>query len=486
MRRQPYVGIARPPFIDRERPEPLQYGRTRFRPDDAPPPSPSAGQLQLFGWLFYTWNLSNPADYGSIVSSWMKKGWSWQVWRTALEARITARGGVIGDELIDGAGAQAGLFQVRKQAVLELGSMMDLLVLGHSPPAAHIQWIKANSTAPNGTKVLSGMHDFESIGQAPHWNTASAINAMRIPFRQHVMVPDPLSGCAGNGLAAYGCPVVDKYEIQDSNGSPGGEVGDLCTGSPTWPDGYVACPHTPAHAGLPPDAIPGTKHSWDIDIVLATQASGSASQLYSDIEQALSIWLAGEGAGQPGYVYGTGSGCILDGTVWDNWRTSPFKGSASVNYPAHVTASLLPYQAAWRFLPEHVRIYFPQGFPACWGNAPDSLDVYAPGDLRGRFVEHFFRSSDGSTARTWADISAGITRCASNGVRIVLGINTDAAVTAHWAMTTGGAIPAVHGTWAQVKSLVAQLDGWDYVYAPAVAAYTGGAILWQDGWRVPS
>ncbi len=405
----------------------------------ADPNPPGRGDvLNLLALLWATWDQGDPTDYTALVSSSTKKGFNWAVWEQALTLRILNRGGTPGDEIFE----SGGFVHFEGEAVLDLASMFDVVVLGHWLPPGMCAEIKSRSTAPGGTAVLF-WSDFESVNQKRPYT----------PEQNEVFLQGRANGLTSIGAVpnVYGCTGIDKFET-----------------SPR-PPGSVACFHDPLEAGLPLEASVQTSHGWDVNIDMG------AGDLESHVEVA---WV------EPTDVWGT----AFDGYMFDNLLEFPFKGSASNDYPAGWTAV---YRAGWiAFLSDMRTLHAIQlghvdAAARVWCNGPLGDTVYSEAQQRGRYVEHFFRTVS-ATAKEWPEIEANLKAIKDNGTQIVIAGNGTVGQTNFWAETSGGQVPSVNGQWTQIVNTIRNEDIAGKVYVAACQTLASAHIFWQAGFRVPT
>jgi len=416
------------------------------------PLPPAQGEVKLMALLWATWD-QGTGDPATLSSSFSRKGHNWPIWEDAIKTRIVARGGNLGVELVQNATS----FQVNGEACIDLASMFDLVVLGHWWPKAMVDSIKSRSTAPGGTLVLL-WGDFESQNQ-------------KLPFptlRQPVWTAAkgfPISS-AGDVQNAYGCRTIDKFETSDP--SPG----------------KIACNHDPLESGLPSEASLQTAHTWDIDIYGLTdngQEDGQTVEGYI-----FDGYFSALGFPQ-GYFDLATFKFAIDGFIWDNLLEFPFAGSASNAYRSGWTGD---YNAGWKAFVRTFRNFTNSGnawrseIESTWANGPIGVGVYSIADIRGRYVEHFFRQ--GSSAKTFAQIAADLDAMRSTGVHAVLAANGTVGQTNIWAETAAGPNPIVNGTWAQIVAELKAHDIVDRVYVAACQQLAVGHTFWQAGFRAPT
>lgn len=485
--------------IQRRRPAPLLRAPV-LNPAAIKTGSGADRKIMLAGFLTYTYNQANEDDWSNsgptrIESSFSIKGLNWSIWEDALTTRINARGGTPEDEIIH----SGSLVQFRGEAVFDLASMMDLVILAHQPPPAHVREIKARSTAPNGTKVVFGFFNYESINQGPSWQAKT--DEWRDLLRQHPLAGAPTSGCDSDGLNAYDCTVIDQFEKFDSNGTPGGQWPDLCVPGASWPANYIACPHDAGrHAGLPANAIPGVVHSWDVDLDSLTAGATDNRNIEDMLTFLDDIYDLPESGG---FGYSTAGPAAryhpwtIDGMLVDNLKTTPFKGTSTLDYPSGYTTK---YKPAWDlFLQtwadwQAQELTLPGGpYPSRWAsgddwglwcNYSDEVTNFTPTQIRNRFSEFFFVSG-GSSPRTWTEIAEGIERIAANGIRVIMGSIGSFASQQAWSTTTGGVTPGVHGTWASIYNKIKEVEAFDQIFAQAIRQSSTAYVYWQEGWREP-
>lgn len=446
----------------------------------APPVgSPAVGgpeRIKLWGFLFYTWDPSDPTDFDSIVCSPFEKGYNWAQWYAALSARIAARGGVIGDEIV----IAGNYVTLKKEAALDAASMLQVCVLGHSPPWQHVQAIKARSYV--GTRVLTGLHNLESCAQSTEWNPV--LEPERLVSRAYALTGKATSGCGADGLNCYDCTAIDKYEKRGSCGGyvpPRADATSLCSANacgvgapPLYAAGAVGCPHTPAHAGLPANADVGGKHTWDCDVRVGAYHAALADAILDSFD-----------------TYYTQAGRhVLDGGLFDNHGEDPYDGDATVTFPDAYTTAL--YRLGWTDWDAHLaaqllaRGAVPDPAWWYWANCTDSTTVYPASQIRNRWNEFFFVLG-GVSARPWAGaggIEEALTRARQEGLRLVLGATGTFAGQAYWMTTSGSSYPVVYGDWAGVYTKVKALGAWDNIYVQAIRCTDGGYACWQEGWEV--
>lgn len=406
---------------------------------------PDTRLLRLLGLIWATFNQAAPGDFSQLVTSQTKKGWNWAIWEQALTARILARGGNPATEIVH----TGDLVHFRGEAVIDLASMFDTVVLGHWLSPEMCAAIKGRSTAPRGTRILFWA-DWESINQKRAW-TPQAFEIF-LQLRPHAML-----AAASN---TYGDFCIDKYEAEDQTG------------------GKVACPHTPAHAGLPNEAAVDTRHGWDIDLDAVTEGGDPDSRtleavLETAYAEALSVWEPGNRA---------------DGYMFDNLLEFPFKGQATNNYPAGWTAK---YRAGWTAflttLPVLLGSALDHTDPAerVWANGPLGITNYPSALIRHRYIEHFFRTAV-LGPKSWAEISQDLADVAARNTSIVIAGNGIIGQTHYWAETAGGPNPPVNGTWKQIVDRCRELDlRGDRVLVACCQTLSQAHIFWNPGFRVP-
>lgn len=412
-----------------------------------------------------------------MVGTAVAKGWLWQVWWNAIEARILARGGTVSEELVD----EGSAIRCKGEALLDLASMCDVVVLGHDPPFEHIAAIKARSTAPGGTKVILGFHNFESINQAVQWQ--AKWNGIRDILKPYMVRGSAGSGCDFSSVNAYGWDGIDQFERNDSRGIPGQSVADLCADNPTWPPGYISIPPTDA-------TNPETKHSWDVDVYRYSNSGDPASARLAAFWASMAA-VADAPAASAGY--GPTRPWGFDGWLFDNLKGNPYKGESTLDYPAAYPGQ---YPDGWRAFLESFGLYFDSGAGAggfeetdmaLWANYGSSVSTYTRTQIRNRFSEHAFRTGPtGASPVDWEDIDANLTLQAQHGHRVVLGQVGTVGLAAYWYTTTGGANPNQHGDWARLVARARELEIADLVYPQAFRTVSGSYIAFQEGWREPT
>lgn len=464
-----------PVYLQPGRPTPLRVGRPVPNLGGvAAPPAVEASALPLWCFLFYTFNQANPNDFASITaSSPMIKGYNWAQWKTVLTAMILARGGNPEAEMVEDASTVTLVGQVH----LDLARTCDWAAFGHSVPMEHLLYVKANSTAPNGTRVITGLNNFESVNQGVEWNPW--LENERLAMRAYASGSKAGSGCLSDGKNRYGCTCIDQFERQNSGVSSGQWP---CGGTVAYPAGIVACPHTPVHGSLPPNATVNTKHTWDTDI--AQDGSEMASVLIEALEARMDAH------------YVSGSKYVWNGAMYDNMLT--YKGFEPTEGPTVIPVDAENDQVgrwnAWRnfgiaqqaFATGNPKILNPDDW--FWANTSDLETVYSASHVRNRWVEFFFVKTDGSGARLWAGangIQDALQRAKASGLRIVLGITGTFTGQNVWATTSGGPNPATTGTWANIVTEVDALDAWENVLVQCARQTSGGHIFLQAGMRQP-
>jgi len=471
-----YLSRTIPVLIKPGRPAPLRVGRPvpnlggiAVPPADASPPP----ALELWCFLFYTWNLADPNDFASIAGAVMQKGYNWNVWRVVLREMCTARGGDPDAEIVE----TVSTVQLFGLSNLDLARTCKVAVFGHSAPKEHIQYVRANSTAPGGTECYTGLQNFESVNQGPEFNPI--LEAERLIGRTYATGSAATSGCNSDGKNRYGCTCIDQFERQDSGVS---QAQWPCGGTVAYPAGIVACPHTPAHGSLPPNATVFTKHVWDT--LVATEHVGITDELVQSMEARLEAHYVESGK------------YVLHGCLYDNMRMGRTFSIPDGPTNLHITAEADHdlYNAGWRYFSAAVgtwansnaKVLVPSKF--FWANCSDLTTVYTASDVRNRWVEFFFVKTDGSGSRLWAGangIQEALQRAKADDLRIVLGITGSFTAQHIWATTAAGPNPGTNGTWAQIHDEVEALDAWGNVYVQCARQTSGGYIFWQEGWREP-
>jgi len=436
------------------------------------PAGPS--RMLISCYIYHTWTLSDPLDWqtSTLVTSFFKRGYNFATWRTAMTERITARGGNVAAEMIENGGDNT--VQFRGEAFFDFCSLFDMVMVRPGTPAEHIAEIKARSLV--GTKVRLGLLNFESMGAAVGWTSADVgLNAAQRPY---VLAADATSGCNADGKNAYGCTVIDKYEHIGS--CSGWGLGDATPGtfcSPTacqvspalavsYAAGRVACPHTPAHAGLPANC---DGHSWDCDVRNNTYSMVLLAALINHLPVSLGH----------------------DGHLWDNVLENPYRGSASNNFPSdytgvayrgtrHATPSL---RTGWKgFLQTLQEFYTVQGKgdSFLWGNGSDNVGAYGSEDLKNRFIEHFFGKTV-STRKTLAEMRTILQTFSENGMRIEIGIDPGWGQAVTWATTAGPG--GIYGNWTDIFTAVQEFGLLGSTYVQCARSSTGFYLYWQPQFR---
>jgi hypothetical protein len=407
-------------------------------PGQADPPTPDTSLIKLFGLLWVEFNPGQPGDFTQYQSRWVFKGFNWAIWESALNTRITARGGTPSSEIFNVSGNRV---ELSGEVCIDLASMFDVVALGDWLPEVAITAIKARSTAPNGTQVLL-LDDFESIGQKRP--ALHATNAAWTALR-----PDGILTATAN---VYGDFSIDEFE--DAN-----QVGGLA----------IACPHSPLHSPLVGEAVSDTLHRWDINIWDATVQGTSAAAI---IETA---WRA--------EIDGAYPVVTIDGVLLDRVLEVPEKGQATTDYPGGWPAQ---YLAGWRAFMDTWQAL--TTVPALWGNAPLSTEIHTVERLPNRYVEHFFL--DGQTAKTLEEIRTDLQRHRYAGTTIVLSVRSSVADVDDWATTSAGPT-ASNATWQQlVQEIRANAPAATYVACWQTESLTYGLgeafAFWQSGFRTPT
>lgn len=438
------------------------------------PPSGTARKLRMWGFLYYTWDETDPTDFASIACSPFRKGYNWAQWLSALSARILARGGSVATEIVD----DGTYIWLHGEVAIDMGSMLNICVLGHSPPKEHIQAIKARSQV--GTKVFTGLHNLESCPQAVEWNPIREDE--RLISRGQVLAGKSTSGCHSDGLNAYGCTCIDPYELRDSCAgySPARpDATNLCSsnacgvGSPVlYPPGAVGCPHTPRHGSLPANATTGTSHAWQCDVRSGSYHTALATAV-------LDLFDAN---------YTVDGRHVLDGALFDCHNIHTQRGDSTLLYPDDYTDAA--YRVGWTDWDAHIqaqvrlRSAIPSPADWYWANCVDAVDIYPTSQVANRWVEHFFVAGTG--CRPWSGVGGieeALTRARAEGQRIVLGATGGDAAQDWWMFSSGSYNPSVYGDWGQVFAKVQALSAWENVYAQAVRMTSGGWGCWQEGWE---
>lgn len=391
--------------------------------------------IQLMALIWATWNLSAPSDMTQLVSSFTIKGYNWSVWQQALTQRITARGGDPNTEIVH----SGSLVQFTGEAVLDLASMFELVVLGHWWPPAFITEVKQRSKV--GTQVLL-WNDFESINQKKPFGPTN-----QVPWTE--LYNWPISA-DGNTQNVYGCRTIDKFET-----SPRAA-------------GQVACHHVPTESSLPTEASISTSHTWDIDIYAATENGlpNSDTAELTVFNMTNSVFTAGYTAS------------LVPGHMFDNLLISPFKGAASNSYRTGWTAD---YIQGWKAFLQTWKdfIAWPDTEMSIWGNGPVAVTTYSKADCRGRYVEHFFRT--GTSPKPFTTIRSELESVAANQTHLVLGARGTIGQTHLWASTFGG----TDATWRDVVGVIRSLGIVDNIYVAAWQTFNDAYIYHQNGFRVP-
>lgn len=439
-------------YVERYKPRLLTPPGRQPRPTTPPQPGPPRNtQVRLLALLWATWDQAHPTDYTALSIGTATRGYNWAMWENALLARIAARGGNPAVELV-----KAGqLVQLHGEAVLDLASMMDVVFFGHWIPKGMVQAIKARSTAPQGTQVYF-WGEFESqtanVPWEPHRGTVR--QAISGAAGEYVLVPE--GGEANN----YGEPLVDKYEVP-------------------WVVGEVACPHTPSH-GLPPGAS-GGPHGWDVDVYALTGSGVATSaralqtvRVYQDLLD--QDWTE---AGKH----------VVDGFAFDNALTYPYKGTATVDYPAgwpeRYIAGQRAFMDAWHgAAAANSKVLDP--LRCLWGNSEGGVQVPYPTEtLRQRYWEHFFRMPNMAPA-TWVYLQQRLQDIATSGQYCALAFNGTVGTQYYWGATPGGWQPATTGTWADVVAEMRRLGLMDRCYVAVWQTLQDAYAFWQEGFREPS
>lgn len=448
------------------------------------PPAEAGSTLPLWGFLFYEWNSADPNDFSTttLQGNPFQKGLNWGKWDDFLRARIAARGGIYANEVVNG-DANSGTFvpgagnwiMLKGLANIDMGSALNICVLGNSPPRQHIRAIKAASKV--NTEVHTGLHNFQSVNQQAY-STYTALEPARLVSRGFPLAGAATSGCSSNTLNRYGCTAIDEYEGN-------------ATGVLSWPTcgpdaaswtNIVGCPHDAGrHAGLPANAPNFTKHVWECDVTSSAHRTA----------------LAAEWVNYCNSQYNGTYNWEIDGMLIDNMRQDVYTGDATNASPLPTQLAQVAYRQGWRDMQAAWAAALASSGRAKdggrfrWANCTDLTGAYDQNALRNRWVELFFVNTSGSGPRPWAGangILEGLQRAKAEGLRIVLGL-TDLqsgtfAQQFYWASTDGGQTPGTNGTWAQIYSTLDGLDYFENVYAQAVRQTTaGGWAFWQQGWR---
>lgn len=436
-------------------------------------PVPAENNLRPFAFFFYTFNLADPNDFDSIICTRMQKGANYSRFDDALRARITNRGGTPDDEIkyytaqTGGTESAAGQFvELRKKAALDAARMMGpkgIAVFGHSPPKEHLEY-----AAAEGTTVGTALHNLESINQGPEFNPILDQERAELIDDSYILAPKATSGCNADGLAAYGCPVIDKSEASDASNP------NVCTPGTTWTANSIACPHSTPHAGLPSAATPGFKHSWDIDMRF--------------LNEFLPGVLTAQQAKLQTHYVGADGKYVVRLQINDNHAQNKFKGTSSCQYPDDYTDAV--YQAFTKeadaqiigFWSADTKVHDASFFH--WANCTDLEGVYSVNDLRNRWVEFFFVDPSGASARPWLGtngIQNALQRAKASGLRIALGMTGTFQGQNSWATTTGGPVPAVNGRWTDIVNQVRADNSFENVYVQVLRQTAGGYCFHQDG-----
>ena len=416
-------------------------------PPGFPRPSENKDEIKLFALLWVEFNPAQPADFGQYQSLWTFKGTNFAIWETALNTRITARGGTPSNEILHVSG---GNVELLGEVCIDLASMFDVVALGHWWPDVAVAAVKARSTAPGGTEILL-WSDFESIRQARpiHAGTNQTWLGLRVKA---------ITTATNN---VYGCPVVDTAETTTPNGQT---------------SGFVGCPHSPLHGALPAEASEIlTKHRWAVDI---NQATISPAVAESFVEQG---WVE-----EFDQLYPT---TRPDGVIFDRVLDAPVKGTASTDYPPGWATN---YRMGWQqFSVAWDLLVGPAGVPPRWGNLP-IVSEHSPEDFGSRYLQDFFLDGLTQTARTVAQWQQDLERASKHGLEVVLSVRSSVDGVEQWAKSTGGPTPTVNGTWAQVVDTIRanspastyvaawQTEGPEHVGAGFAFAF------WQQGFRTPT
>lgn len=448
--------------------------------------------LPLWGFLFYDWNTSNASDFttGTAVGNGtgiqcarMGKGYNYAtVWEPWLKARLAARGipwspgTAVGSPDITevrywtafsgGSRTSAGTFvELAGMIALEVAAAMDVVVLGHSPPIEHVNKIKQLSTI--GTKVLTGLHNYASINQRT--DTYARLEELRSVSRGYPLAGKVGSGCSGGNVNRYGCTAIDWYE---SSGSGVGGTWPLCTGTPSYAAGLVACPHDSGrHASLPANATIATSHTWECDV------SDAAYQ--TDIVDAYVQYVSD--------YYASGGTYKIDGMLVDNMLNDTYSADSTLAYPTAYDS--IAFRAGWIAMMANwqTQIAGDSGHQSKdffrWANTADTVANYSATHIKNRWSENFFVESDGSSRRSKANVLAAIQTAKSNNLRLVMGMTGTNAYADYWATTAGANDPATYGSWSEVIGKIAELGAWNNMYVQALRQTSGGYIFWQEGFR---
>lgn len=480
MRRGKRINVARP-YAD---PEEGEEGET--------PAAPAAPAMPLWGFLFYDWNTINPNDFSTtgILCSRFIKGYNYTtVWEPFLQAKCAARGApwspgvAVGSPDLtevryytDFSGSTrtvAGNYvQLFGRIALEVAAAMDVAVFGHAPPAEHLAYVKSISHV--GTKCLTGLHNFASVNQRT--DTYDRENVLRLIGRGYPVTGKPGTGWGGIDVNQYGCTTIDWYENTGSGLSDANWAAHV--GTPSYAAGLVSCPHTSVHAGLPANAtVAPNSHTMECDVTNATYQQAIVDG-FSDFVD----------------LYTATGTSVLDGLLVDNLLNNKFTSSAaSLAYPDAYTDAV--YVAGWKAMCANWRAdvngssKYPNIDYVRWANTSDLTTNYSSSDMKNRWVEFFFVSTDGSAARAFAGangIQEAIQRAKSVGLRIVLGMTGTFRSQNVWATTDGGPTPATNGTWADIVTEITTQDAWDNCYAQVLRMTNGGYGFWQTGFRALS
>lgn len=444
-------------------------------------PCPTDRKLQFYFQYTWTFNQSDPLDFAACDGVWLKKGYNYEVWRDAVAARIIARGGNPAAQIIE----DATRIRFVGEAVLDFCSMGHVVMTGaHVPPVEQLDEIRRRSH--HAMEVGLELVGFETINQGSNWR--AILHELRNVARAHVLDGDPASGCGSEGLNGYGCPAIDKEESRDRTG---GE----CDPDRNWTPGIVACPHTPPHAGLPANAPVFTKHTWDIDVTAAGDETYA-----SEYAGLVAGWLESHG-----YIVGSAPNreFRIDGILFDNVLSRPYKGTASNGYPAWYTdaayqgneaggAGSTGWKGFFYQLKEQLTGFGTHGGDTTWhgmpgfvwGNAPESVDIYSQHDLRNRWIEHFFRTwVDGTFVRKTLDqINADIALLVGQDIRFSIGGSDGPGNVTAWFTSPGPG--GVYGTWADILAQVEAVDGFDHCFV-AIRTTSTDYLYWQPEFESP-
>lgn len=418
-------------------------------------------RLLISGMIFHSWNQSDPTDFSTATMACTPflRGYNWSVWKSALLARIAARGGNAAAEIVED--NPTNTVQFFGQAVLDVAAMCDLVMLRPGTPVEHVASIKARSRI--GTKVITGLWNFESVSQMPGYTPAEQGNID--VGRAHILNANPASGCtkAGmsptvNGWNSYSCNAIDKYEMDIGTDITSGRY----TCAAAFIAGRVACPHTPAHASLPATAT--SKHSWECDV----RENIYIDELIDNVRE--TDW--------------------FDGVMYDNVDDSPYPGSALNAFPTGYSGTA--YRGARNAIPGlrtgwkgflqtlHEQAAGNMGDQQVWGNTEETLTNYTAEDIRNRWYEHGMRSDYG-VLKTVAQLETMFTTAQQAALRIQLGVYADDSVSHLWTTTTGPG--GASGTWADVLEMVRARSLLPSVYVQAARSTSASYIYWQPQFR---